>query len=217
MKDLAAHFLTDSEAKQVRDAVAGAEKTTSGEIVVMVVPSSYHYPVADILGAVTFSLPISLALTPLMGGFFWIGPRNMWLFLSIFALVFAGFYFSVKRLPRLKRLFISKREIDEEVREAAVTAFFKERLYRTRDETGVLIFISVLERKVTILADRGIDAKLPPETWQRIVGDIVAGIKRKRQAEAVCRAVEAVGRLLQEHFPIKPDDTDELKNLIIER
>ena len=45
---------------------------------------------------------------------------------------------------------------DEEVQEAVLTAFFKEELYRTRDETGILIFISVFEHKVWVLADRGI-------------------------------------------------------------
>ena len=46
---------------------------------------------------------------------------------------------------------------------------------------------------------------------------IIDGIKQKRQAEAICKAVEKTGDLLKEHFPIKPDDTDELDNLIIER
>jgi hypothetical protein len=52
----------------------------------------------------------------------------------------------VKRTLWLKRRFISVKEIEAEVREAVVTAFFKEGLYRTRDATGVLVLISVFER-----------------------------------------------------------------------
>jgi putative membrane protein len=217
MKNLAKKFLTDSEKKQIRDTVTKAEKTTSGEIVVMVVPASYHYPMADILGAVAFSLPISLVLAMWVGAFLWIGPQNMWFFLGIFCVLFTGFYFAFKQFPRLKRVFISKKEIDEEVQEAALTGFFREGLYKTRDETGVLIFISILEHKVIVLADRGINAKLPANTWKDIVDRIVLGIREQRQTDAICQAVEAIGRLLAQHFPIKADDTDELKSLIIDQ
>jgi putative membrane protein len=46
---------------------------------------------------------------------------------------------------------------------------------------------------------------------------ITDGIKQKRPADAICEAVEKIGELLKTYFPIKPDDTDELKNLIIEK
>jgi putative membrane protein len=49
------------------------------------------------------------------------------------------------------------------------------------------------------------------------VNIITAVIKKKRPADAICEAVEKIGALLKENFPIKPDDTDELKNLIIEK
>ena len=116
----------------------------------------------------------------------------------------------------LKRLFISDREIEEEVEEAAVTGFFREGLYRTRDETGILIFISVFERRVWVLADRGINDKVKEGQWDDIVRMIIEGIKSKDQANAICKAVDKVGMILKEHFPIKQDDSDELKNLIIE-
>jgi putative membrane protein len=46
---------------------------------------------------------------------------------------------------------------------------------------------------------------------------VIDGIKQKRQTDAICEAVEEIAYLLKTHFPIKPDDTDELKNLIIEK
>lgn len=216
MKDLAKQFLTPSEQEQINNRVAAAEKTTSGEIVVMVVSASNHYPTANLLGATAISLPLSLILTPLAGEFMWIGPQNMWVFLSIFTLLFLGFYLIIKQIPWLKRLFIYEKEIEEEVEEAALTHFYKQQLYKTRDENGILLFVSVFEHKAWILADQAINEKLPQDTWDKIVGQMVSGIKEKRQAEAICQAVEAVGRILNRHFPIKSDDTDELKNLIID-
>jgi len=63
MKDLAKRFLTDADRKEISDAVKKAEQVTSGEIVPMIVSTSYHYPMADVIGGVVFALPISLLLT----------------------------------------------------------------------------------------------------------------------------------------------------------
>lgn len=216
MRDMAKRFLSDTQREKVITAVKAAEKLTSGEIVPMVVSASYRYPMADVIGGAAFALPISLILTPLVGGWLWLGTQNIWLFLGFFAVLFIVFHEIVKRTSWLKRWFISQREIDEEVEEAAVTSFFTEGLYRSRDETGVLVFISVFEHKVWILADRGINEKVPEGQWNDIVAIIVDGIKQKRQTESICEAVEKIGTILQEHFPIKPDDTDELKNLIVD-
>jgi len=140
----------------------------------------------------------------------------MWLFLGIITVLFILCQQIIKHTHRLNRLFISDREIEEEVEEAAITGFFREGLYRTRDETGILIFISVFERRVWVLADRGINEKVKQGQWDEIVGMIIEGIKNNDQASAICKAIEEVGRILKEHFPIKADDRDELQNLIIE-
>jgi len=217
MKDLAKTFLTDDERAQVTAAVKGAEKLTAGEIVVMIISSSYHYPMANIIGATIFGIPLALIFTTLTGEWLWIGGQNMWLFLGFLTVFFILFHEIVKRTLWLKRRFISEREFKEEVEEAAITHFFNQGLYRTRDESGVLVLISVFEHKVWVLADKGINAKVHEGQWDDIVKMIVDGIKQKRQTEAICKAVEKIGHLLKEHFPIKPDDTDELENVIIER
>lgn len=217
MKDLGKKFLTDDERTRVTVAVKEAEKLTSGEIVVMVISASYHYPIANIIGAAVFGLPLALIFTTLTGEWLWIGGQNMWLFLGFLIVFFILLHEIIKRTLWFKRCFISEREFKEEVEEAAITHFFNQGLYRTRDETGVLVLISVFERKVWVLADVGINAKVHEGQWDDIVKIIIDGIKQIRQTEAICKAVEKTGDLLKEHFPIKPDDTDELGNLIIER
>lgn len=215
MKDLAKKFLTQQAYEQINAAVESAEAKTSGEIVCMIQSASYHYPMANVLGASALALPSALILTPLIGGWLWLGTQNVWLFLSLFAPLFILGYLLVQNVPRLKRRFISPREINEEVEEAAITCFHRHGLYRTRDATGVLIFISVFEHKVWVLADHGINAKIEQDAWQSIVQTITGGIKNGRPAEAICAAVESVGNLLEAHFPIKPDDQNELENVIV--
>lgn len=215
MRDLTKKFLSDPERKIISEAVKKAEGMTSGEIVPMVVSSSYDYPMANVIGGAVIALPLALLLTPVVGGWLWIGSRDMWVFLGLFAVLFTIFHEIVRRAYWLKRHFISPKEIEEEVEEAAVINFFSEGLYRTRDETGVLIFISVFEHKVRVLADRGINQKVGQKQWEETVRLITDGIREKRQAGAICEAVRKVGDMLKEHFPIKSDDRDELKNLII--
>ena len=217
MKDLAINFLADEERARVDAAVKEAEKMTAGEIVVMIISASYEYPMANVIGAAAFALPLALILTPLTGAWLWIGGQNMWLFLGFLTVFFILFHEIIKRIPWLKRFFISRKEIDDEVEEAAITKFFDRDLYRTRDETGVLVLISVFERRVWVLADRGINAKVKEGQWDEIVNMITDGIRQKRAADAICAAVGKIGTLLASHFPVKPDDTDELQNVIVEK
>jgi putative membrane protein len=216
MANTAERFLSEQDRERIDNAVKEAERHTSGEIVPMVVSASYHYPMSNVLGGIIFAFPISLVLTYFVGSWLWIGHYNLWLFLGIIIILFILFYQVVKWTYGLKRFFISDKEIDEEVEEAAITAFFREGLYHTKDETGILIFISVFERRVWMLADRGINAKVKEGEWDAIVKMITEGIKNKNQAEATCKAIGETGRILKEHFPRKADDTNELKNLIVE-
>jgi putative membrane protein len=216
MKSLAEKFLSETQQQQIIDTVAAAEKKTSGEIVCLIVSSSYHYPMASVLGGATFALPLALLSAHFLGGWLWIGTQNMWFFLGLFAVFFVIMYWSIGRYPALKRIFISKKEIDTEVEEAAVTHFFKHGLYRTRDSNGILLFLSIFEHKVWLLADQGIHAKLTQKEWDDLVAGITQGIQKGYGADAICKAIESIGNVLQIHFPIKADDTDELSNLIID-
>ena len=215
MATLAQRFLTEAERQRISEATRQAESLTSGEIVPMVVSASHDYPLAAIVGATVVALPPALILTPFIAGPLWLGHHEMWIFLALFCLLALPAQALIKRTPALKRWFLSADQVAEEVREAAVTAFFDEKLYRTRQENGILIFISVLEHRVWVLADSGINSRIGQDQWQEIVDHITAGIKQNRQGEAIGEAIGRVGAILQEHFPITTDDPNELHDLII--
>lgn len=215
MKNLAEQFLSSTDRQQIEQAVAAVEKQTSGEVVCMVVSSSYHYPTASIIATTVITLPLALISAHFLGGWMWIGTQNMWLFMGVFAILFALLFWLLKLFPSLQRLFVSQREMDEEVEEAAISAFFKNGLYRTRDANGVLLFFSVFEHKVWLLADKGIHEKVSPGEWDQLIDRVTQGIVKGRHVDAICRAVGDIGDLLTAHFPVKADDTNELKNLIV--
>lgn len=215
MKQLSATFLTAEEQQQVTEAVQAAEQQTSGEIVPMVVSASHYYPMSSALGGAFLALPLALLLTHLSGSLLWLGSQNMWLFFIWFSLL----YYPLNRLVAfstfLKRLFLLDNQVAEEVEEAAITSFYAEGLYRTRQENGILLFISLLERKVWVLGDRGINEKISQDQWQEVIEELSKGIREGRQCEALCHAVSKVGTVLRQHFPIGDDDHDELHNIII--
>lgn len=215
MNNPAAQFLTQAEQDQVTAVVREVELTTSGEIVPMIVSRSHDYPMAAALAAAAVSLPLCLLLTMLVGASLWLGQDNLWLFLALFAVCYPLLYALANRSDGLKRLFLNRRLAESEVREAALAAFYGEGLYRTRHENGILLYISVVEQKVWILADAGINSRIEQKVWEDLVTDLTAGIKSGRRCEAICQAVRRVGRILQSHFPYEKSDQDELHNLII--
>jgi len=203
-------FFTEAERDRIKAAVQQAEKSTSGEIVPMVVDDSYDYPRAEILGGGLFSLAAAVTLS---WAFF---DESLWHFLWLLALGYFPFKCLIHNLPSLRRRLIHPDEIDEEVAEKAALAFLGQELHHTRDETGILIFISLFERRVHVLADRGINDVVPANHWDGIVQTITDGIHRGEPCDALCAAIESCGRILAEKFPVKDDDTDELPNLVIE-
>lgn len=205
MKVPRAHvFFSAVEKEQIRRAVEEAELTTSGEIATMVVDHSDRYHEAEVLGGVLIAGLVALIVA--------VAVRHVaiWTYIPLVFLLFYPARSLFMRFPHLKRPFINKKRMMHAVRERAVRAFFEKRLYKTGDENGVLIFIALLERKVWIIGDRGIDRVIPHETWQAYAREISTGIREGRACEALCTVVGKCGRLLAEHFPKKADDTNEL-------
>jgi putative membrane protein len=202
-------FFTAAEQQRIEAAVQLAESRTSGEIVPMVVDESYDYPRAEILGAGLLALASAVSLSWAFFG------ESLWHFLWLFVLGYFPFKQLIRRVPALRRRLIHPTEISAEVAEKAIVCFLEQGLHHTCDETGILILISLFERRVQVLADRGINAVVPPSTWDGIVATITAGIRSGDTATALCAAIETCGRLLEAHFPVKADDRDELPNLIL--
>ena len=208
-------FLTEKERDQVSEAVCQAEKITSGEIVPMIVSRSHDYPLASITGATIFSLPISLFFAHFIGARMWLGQDSMWLFLLFFTILYLVSFFVIRGNDHLKALFLHPKQVEHEVSEGALAAFYTGKLYKTEQENGILLYISVLERRVWVLADSGISARIPQENWDTIVDDLTQELKAGQRCPGICKAVGRIGQILQEHFPGQKDDQDELHNLII--
>ena len=220
MKVPKAHsFFSEAEKDNIRQAVESAEAKTSGEIATMIVDQSDRYHEAEVLGGVLVAGLVALIISVVVHYAAILShiPLDMtiWSYIPLVFLLYFPARSLFLRFPHLKLPFIDKKRMMHAVRERAVRAFFEKRLYTTRDENGILIFISLLERKVWVLGDRGIDRQIPHETWNALAREISTGIRAGRASEALCRAIVQCGKVLAEHFPKETDDTNELSDGMI--
>jgi len=197
-------FFTAEEKGRLKTATHEAESRTIGEIVVMVVDHSDHYIEAEVLGSVLLGSLLSLILTVL---FF---DSSLWFYIPLSFIFFFPCWFLLIKVEVLKRAFIGIRRKEEAVRLRAERAFFERGLYRTRKNTGVLFFLSLLERKVWVLADKGIYKKMNQETLNRFANEVSRGIKEGRACDALSKAIQEIGVHLAKHFPITSDNANEL-------
>ncbi len=216
MNDLAQALLDEKDREAVRACVAEVERTTSGEIVPMVVSRSHAYARAEALGAVPVGMVLALAACLALDAYLPMNMTDMWAYAVAFAACYLAAFVILARFPALKRPFISPAEMDEEVQEGALNAFHEHGLFRTRDATGILVYVSVFERRAWILADKGINDKVDPDEWTSVVDELSLDIKAGRAAQGLCKAVRRCGALVAERFPVRPDDVNELADLVVD-
>lgn len=205
----AENFFSEEEQTRIKAAVQACEGRTSGEVVPVIVDAAYDYPKTEILGAGSFAIGLALFVTWLYAG------DSHWIFPAIFLALYYPCLLLIRTLPGLKRALISPVELDAEVREKALVTFVEHGIYRTRGGSGILILISLFEHRVYVLADAGINARVPLHTWEEIVATVTKGIVEKRACEALCQAIGRCGDLLADEFPRQDDDHNELPNLIV--
>jgi uncharacterized membrane protein len=95
-------------------------------------------------------------------------------------------------------------------RQRAISLFADYGIWDTEDNCGVLLYVNLADRKVDIVADRGINRKIDAATWQAICNAMTAGFAQGRFQEAVLEAVDKVNGLLRQHFPANGARPNEL-------
>ena len=210
-------FFSGEDLAEIERRVREAERATGGEIVVHAVDASDDYPEAAWSAAAAGAalLPLAAAAVHRGAGFWgwadhWTGHWLLWIVLP--ALVGAALgWLAAALLPDFRRRLAREADLARRTDLRAAAAFVSEEVFDTRDRTGVLLFVSLFEHRVVVLADSGIHARVPPGSWESIVDGVVAGIRAGEPGRAVAEGVERCGRLLAEHgVARRPDDRDEL-------
>ncbi len=187
----------------IGDAIREIEKGTNAELVVVVRGRSGTYRHADYLfGAV-------IALAGLL--FVLFSPiefHTYWIPLDVIMLFAAGSWIS-SRGDWIRRFFTTKKFRAQAARNGAAAMFWEAGIANTVAENGLLIYLSLLERRLEIIADRGVLKAVPPLEWNQCVFELKQ-VGRNATPEKFIAALHRTGKLLAEHFPATGENPNEL-------
>jgi len=93
-------------------------------------------------------------------------------------------------------------------RERAVTLFGKLRVWDTEENNGVLIYLLLADHAIEIVADRGLNRHIGAGRWQHLVAHMGDAFGAGRYQDGLTQALENVGALLVEHFPVEEGSTE---------
>lgn len=212
----ARRFLDEKERAEIEQTAVEAEGRTAAEIVCALVTESGRYDRAESLVGLAGSL-LALGVAHLLAAPP-SGEPGTWteahLSLGWQSLaVVAGFTIAsvlASYVHPLRGLFTSSREMEEETLRAARHVFVVERLASTRSRGGVLVYVSLFERRVVVLTDKGLLDALG-EPFVRELRDLaVARLRAGRRKETFTDAIRLAAERLASALPRAPGDTDEL-------
>jgi putative membrane protein len=196
-------FFDSGGESALASAVRDVEARSSAEVVVAVRRSSGSYRDASLLiGAVG-------SVATLAFGLFSPWPFSLhWLLLDPI-LCGIAIAWGARYVPAIRRWVTPKRERIRRVEVHARALFLERGVAATTGRTGVLIYVSLLERAACVVPDVGLTSKIPAEEWRAAVRHIEAAAHRSK-ATAVARAILALAPMLSAHLPCSADDVNEL-------
>jgi putative membrane protein len=210
--------LTAEERERIKLAVHVAEQHTNAEIVPMLVSRSGLYRDAQHRSGLILALSIlTILLTTeiLWLPWGWHASNAAWLVLATILAYGAGV--GLGTCDPIIRLLTPTDRMRHKVRLRAERAFAQHAVSQTRERTGVLIMVSLLEHQIYVLADQPLFQRVPIERWSRVVEAAVDRLKTGDVVGGLCQSIQTCAVLLSEVCPGRPgDNPDELSNELVQ-
>jgi putative membrane protein len=210
--------LTAEEQQRIESAVQRAEQQTNAEIVPMIVARAGLYRDAQHRAGLTLALSaltVLLTLETLWLPWGWNASNAAWLLLATALAYVIGVWLGT--LAPIIHLFTSTERMQHKVRLRAERGFVQHAVSQTRERTGVLIMLSILEHQIYVLPDRFLAGRVSAERWQQVVQVAVERLKNQDIAGGLCEGIEQCGRILAEVCPLRSSNNpDELPNRLIQ-
>jgi putative membrane protein len=205
--------ISAADRRKVTSAIKRAEKSTSGEIVVIAARQSDDYIHVPLHIAAALALAVPLLL-PLFASYLpWESVPLHWVFVvQLLVFIVAAL---VLGLAPLRYVVTPRQLMRKYAHRYAAAEFLAVNMHGTGGRTGVLIFVSLLERHCEIIADTAIDKKVEHRDWQAIIDSMLPLLRRDEIAEALVVAVNRCGEILAEHFPPGEPNPNELPDHFI--
>lgn len=215
--------LSEEALENIKKAVQKAENKTTGEIAVAVTAESSDYSFWELAASVVLALIVFAAMLPsapnirrLYESINW--ASSEWYLPAVygitsFVVILAGFM--LFNVPALDRIIIPSIYMNRMVSNRAARCFTECGVYCTENHTGILIFVSYLEKQVRVVADKGISEKIGNDLWQMITQELVENIAKGNVEQGFVTAIEKCGELLAENFPCGSENKNELSDGLI--
>ncbi len=200
----------DKTIKQnIENAIEKVEKKSSCELVAVITKKSGNYRYFALLGASLISLvaPFFLIMQcPFIDALF---------VYQIQAVVFV-ILFLLLSIDSILIMLLPKSILHKQAKLKAYETFTILGLQKTTNHQAVMIYVSVYERYVQILTDSAVSGKIDNSIWQNTIDKFTAKVKNKEFDKGFSEAIEEIGEILIEKFPIQENDENELPNHLIE-
>lgn len=206
-------LFNSESADKVRTAIRRAEAKTSAEIIPMIVwqstPNFHVWPLLFLIFGLLASflfphIPINF-LFPLQAG-------HVAVLLFILSV---GASYILARVGFIQNFLTPDAIEEQQVYQRAMFEFYQLQMQKTAGQTGILLFVSVRERRAVVLADSSISSAVPKETWSEIIGVLTSTARQTSMTEGVVKAIELTGEKLMGSFPRGPQDVNELPDKLI--
>lgn len=202
--------LTNEDKLAIEQSIKDIELKTSGEIVPAILAKSSLYKGQRAL----CSFLISILFISILHHFY--SELGFYEFLIIQLATFFVLYFAFLNSFLFKLIILfNKHDIQDKVNQKAMELFYKHQISNTKDHTGILICISLLEKQIVVLADKGINGKVTKNYWASIVALMQINLKKNDIKGAVTEAFKNCSEELAKHFPIQKDDKNELPDGVV--
>ena len=220
-------LFNQADRARIAAAIAAAEATTAGEIVVIINTRTHRYAATMLAAAAlaAFVLPFLAVLAGWMPSQLfpdWDAlaaatreTHGLEGFAAVQTLVFVAVLALVAGL-RLDRALTPRGLRRDRVHHAAMMQFRARGLTATQGRTGVLLYLDEAEHVAEVIADEAVFTRIAADEWGQTIAALVAGIKAGRAADGLVTAIERAGAVLSAHLPPSLDDVNELPDAIIE-
>jgi len=203
------HHISNETKEKIQKAIFETEKKTSSELVAVVTQKSGHY------------LYISLLITSLISllvpfGFLFFAPDTE--AKSIYEIQLLSFMLLllILNIPNVLYVLLPKTVLIKAAKLKAFETFRILGLHKTSNYQAVMVFVSLYEKYIEIVADSAISAKIDNALWQSTIDTFLENVKNDKFEEGYIQAISEIEAILVEYFPIENNDKNELSDGLIE-
>jgi putative membrane protein len=208
------NLISGSDKEKIKKAIDDLERTSTGELLTFITFKSSNYLYFRYVFSSVIALFIMFFYLVFLKNIIFYNLDSNLIAMLLYLLVFTFCFFISEKYFVLQYLIPNKVKKHKCEKQASIE-FFKNGMYKTKDNTGILIYISILEKEVIVIGDEGINSKIESKSWDLLINTIIEGIKSKDLASGIVAGLKASNDLVKTHFPLKEEYLNEISNSLI--